>query len=60
MVNPITYLREVQQELRRVTWPSQQKTVNMTMLVVVVSLLIAGILAGSDLLFKELIALVIG
>jgi preprotein translocase subunit SecE len=60
MVNPITYLREVQQELRRVTWPSRQKTTNMTILVVVVSLLIAGILAGSDLLFKELIGIVLG
>jgi preprotein translocase subunit SecE len=60
MVNPITYLREVQQEMQRVTWPSRQKTVNMTLLVVGISLIIAIILAGSDFVFKELLTVILG
>lgn len=59
MVNPVTYLREVNQELQRVSWPSRQKTINMTGLVIVISLVIAVILAGSDFIFKELLAFII-
>lgn len=59
MVNPVTYLREVSLELQRVTWPSRQKTINMTGLVIGISLIIAIVLAGSDLVFKQLLAVIL-
>ncbi len=55
MVNPITYLQEVRQELQRVTWPSQQKTLNMTWLVIGVSAILAMFIAGVDLGFEKMI-----
>lgn len=60
MVNPVTYLREVSRELQRVSWPTRQKTVNMTVLVVVISLLIAVFLAGSDFIFQQLLTGILG
>lgn len=60
MVSPMTYLQEVKRELERVSWPSREKTTNMTILVIVVSLLIAGILAGSDFIFQELLGVILG
>jgi preprotein translocase subunit SecE len=59
MVNPVTYLREVSQELQRVSWPSRQKTLNMTLLVIVISLVIALILAGSDFVFQQLLSFIL-
>lgn len=60
MVNPVTYLREVSRELERVSWPTRQKTVNMTVLVIVISLLIAVFLAGSDFIFQQLLTGILG
>lgn len=60
MFNPITYLKEVQQELKRVTWPSRSKTINMTGLVIGVSGLIALFIAGADYVFQQILKLIIG
>jgi len=55
MVSPVLYVREVIQELKKVSWPSVETTRNMTMLVIVVSL-IAGLYMGVlDYLFQQLI-----
>jgi preprotein translocase subunit SecE len=60
MINPVTYLQEVNQEMKRITWPSRQKTINMTALVIGVSTIIALFIAGADFVFKNLLALIIG
>ena len=59
MVNPATYLREVKQELERVTWPSREKTINMTLLVIGVSAFIALAISGADFVFSKLLELLI-
>jgi preprotein translocase subunit SecE len=56
MTKPLKYLQEVNQELKKVTWPSRQKTFNMTLLVVAVSLFIAMYIAGADFIFTKLLA----
>lgn len=55
MVKPLTYLREVKQELEKVTWPSRTKTFNMTALVVGVSLSVALYVAAADYIFSILL-----
>lgn len=60
MVNPLTYFQEVRHELARVTWPSQEKTINMTVLVVTVSLIMALFIAGTDFVFQQMIEYLIG
>jgi preprotein translocase subunit SecE len=39
-------------ELRKVTWPTRRETVNLTILVIVVSAAIGGLLGGIDILFN--------
>ena len=38
-------------ELRKVTWPSRRETANLTVVVIIVSLLLGVLLGGADLLF---------
>lgn len=59
MANPIEYLRQVKQELDQVTWPSQRKTINMTVLVIAVSALVAVYIAGIDFVMQQLLQVII-
>jgi preprotein translocase subunit SecE len=56
MVKIKNYFNEVIQELKKVTWPSKKQTANKTILVLVVSLLLAIYLGGLDFLFQQLAA----
>jgi preprotein translocase SecE subunit len=47
---PFTYLRGSFQELRRVTWPSLQQIMRMTLGVVLASLLMVAFVGGFDYL----------
>lgn len=49
------YFRESRIELRKVTWPSREQTVNLTVVVVVVCVAIALFLGSVDYLFASLI-----
>ena len=59
MVSPVTYLHEVIRELKKVDWPSREQTVRKTLLVLVVSALLALYLGGLDYLFQRFIELLI-
>ncbi|MBT3412899.1 MAG: preprotein translocase subunit SecE [Candidatus Jacksonbacteria bacterium] len=48
-----TYLREAQQELKKVTWPTREDLIKNTIAVIVVSLIVAAFLGGLDYLFNE-------
>ncbi len=54
MISPVEYLKEVVQELKKVSWPSRQETLNKTLLVIVVTTLLAVYVGGSDFLFQRL------
>jgi preprotein translocase subunit SecE len=49
------WMEDIINELRKVTWPTRQDTVNLTMVVVVVSLAVGFALGGIDLLFNWII-----
>ncbi|MDD5606594.1 MAG: preprotein translocase subunit SecE [Candidatus Pacebacteria bacterium] len=51
----IIFLKEVKQELKKVTWPTKQETIKYTVIVIGASLVIAVILGGFDLIFMELL-----
>lgn len=53
------YLKETQAELRHVTWPSRQQTINFTAVVIGFSVLVGIVLSGADLLFTWLLELFI-
>ena len=54
MVSPVGYLKEVVRELKKVSWPSRKQTVNKTILVIVISILLAVYLGGLDFVFQKL------
>lgn len=46
------WIEDIISELRKVTWPSRQETVNLTMVVLVVAIAIGFLLGGIDMLFN--------
>lgn len=55
MFSPVKYFSEVMQELPKVTWPTQAQTIEMTILVIGVSLVIGAYLGGIDYLFNSIL-----
>lgn len=51
----ITYLRGVKTELKYVNWPTRSQTINYTLLVVGVSVLVAFFLGAADKFFAFLL-----
>jgi preprotein translocase subunit SecE len=49
------WVEDIISELRKVTWPTRQDTVNLTMVVIVVSVAVGLALGGIDILFNWLI-----
>jgi preprotein translocase subunit SecE len=51
MVNPVTYVKESMQEMKKVTWPTKKETKNYTILIVAISLATAAFLGALDFFF---------
>lgn len=54
-----SYLREVRDELQKVTWPTREQTIQKTTLVVIVSIVVGVYIGLLDYLFTQLTALLI-
>lgn len=55
--NPIIrYFQETADELRKVTWPTQEETIRLSAIVLVATIFFAVFLFAFDLLFQEIIA----
>lgn len=52
-VNPISFLREVKMELDKVVWPSRRQALELTLLVVVISVIVGVYVGGLDFLFTS-------
>lgn len=57
--NPIKYFTQVKQELQKVTWPTREQTIEMTTIVIAVSLITGVYLGGLDFVFTRLIAYIV-
>ena len=58
-MNPIAYLSEVRQELGKVTWPTLGHVLRLSGIVILASALIGAYTGGLDLLFAQLLKIVI-
>ncbi|MCL4545725.1 MAG: preprotein translocase subunit SecE [Chloroflexi bacterium] len=56
----LTFFRESFSELRKVRWPTRDETIRLTITVIIVSISTALILGGFDLIFSELIGIIVG
>ena len=56
MANQVTtFLKEAKAELMKVNWPNKKQTINYTMLVIGISIVVAVFLGGLDYLFGYLL-----
>ena len=52
-VNPISFLREVKMELEKVVWPTRRQALELTLLVVVISVVVGVYVGGLDFVFTS-------
>ncbi|MDD3481268.1 MAG: preprotein translocase subunit SecE [Patescibacteria group bacterium] len=61
MANKIlSYFKESKEELSKVVWPTRKQTIEMTVAVIIISLLVGGYLGGVDFLLSKLMSIIIG
>jgi preprotein translocase subunit SecE len=53
------YIKETKAEMSHVNWPTKNQTINFTLLVIAVSVVVALILGLSDYVFTQLLKLFI-
>lgn len=58
--NPTVFLKEVAAEMEKVSWPSRQEALRLTLIVIAASLLIGLYIGGLDFGFTKLMELLIG
>jgi preprotein translocase subunit SecE len=54
---PATFVSEVVEELKKVTWPTRDETIKLTGTVIVISLVISAFIGGLDILFVHITSL---
>lgn len=59
-VDPVTFVRQVEAEGRKVTWTSTQETIQATIMVVVMSVLVALFLFLADQIIRVLVQFITG
>lgn len=59
MATPVTFLKEVKEELKKVVWPSNQEVVRLTMVVIIVSLIVGSYLGALDYIFTKVMQVII-
>ncbi len=52
----INYLKETKEELKEVSWPTRRQTIIWTILVIVISTIVAVFLGAIDLGLKQLLS----
>lgn len=57
--SPITFLKEVQDELRKVVWPTKNEVIRLTGVVILVSLIVGLFLGGADFVFTKVMEIFI-
>ena len=54
------YFRETIGELRKVTWPTRQEAINLTIIVLIVTFAMSALLGVLDFLFSQVFARILG
>lgn len=54
-MNPLAFLSEVKAEMDKVVWPTRQQALQLTVLVIVISVIVGAYAGGLDYLFTTLL-----
>ncbi|MCG8624405.1 MAG: preprotein translocase subunit SecE [Proteobacteria bacterium] len=60
MAKPTQFVRQVRQEIARITWPSRQETITATITVLVMTVIVALFFLMVDWVLSNLVQLVLG
>ncbi|OGH38091.1 MAG: preprotein translocase subunit SecE [Candidatus Levybacteria bacterium RIFCSPLOWO2_01_FULL_38_21] len=52
--SPVIFLKEVQEELKKVVWPTREEVIRLTFVVIAVSLIVGLFLGGADFILTKL------
>ena len=53
-LNPIAYVKESKNELKRIVWPTRKETLRFTVIVIIATVLVGAYIAGLDYIFAAL------
>jgi preprotein translocase subunit SecE len=56
---PVSFLKEVRDELKKVVWPTKAEVIRLTGVVVLVSVAVGIFLGGTDFILTKLVGLLI-
>lgn len=56
-LKPLIFLKEVQSQLKKASWPSRQEAIRLTAIVILISLAVAAFIGILDFSFTKIIAL---
>lgn len=56
---PVSFFKEVRDELRKVVWPTREEVIRLTGVVLLVSLIVGIYLGGADLILTKLVEVII-
>ena len=59
MTSPVTFILQTWDELKKVTWPTQEQIIRLTMLVIFVSVLIGVYIGAIDYILTEITRIVV-
>ena len=57
MSTPVTFINEVIAELKKVTWPTREETMKLTVVVIAISIIVGAFIGGLDSLFLKITTL---
>ena len=60
MAKPTQFVRQVRQEIARITWPTRQETITATITVLVMTVIVALFFLMVDWVLSNLVQLVLG
>ncbi len=58
-MSPLTFLKETQDELKKVTWPAQQNVMRLTVTVLLVSLIVGLFIGGLDFILTKAMEIIV-
>ncbi len=59
LAKPIVFLREVKSELEKVIWPTRKEAINLTLVVIGVSLAVGFFIGGLDYILTKIMEILI-
>lgn len=59
MTTPLAFLKETQDELKKVVWPSRSEIFRLTMIVIIICIIVGFYIGGLDFLFTKITELIL-